>query len=168
MWHFRQNIEACFGNLESFHNLMSTLESLNYDDSCYESLMPILVELNNADFLKAFLEAFSHRIKVVSNSPILIESCKFGDFDMTKILLKYGFRLHLIGEDEIEDFRIFEMMVTKSYILSCYEAAYEAKGLEDCTCQNDVQNDHFCPSNPKFKPSLSCDQHVECNDPVTR
>ena len=42
--------------------------------------------------------------------------------------------------------------------------------IDLCSCIKGIgdtsENFHYCPANPKFVPSLSCQDHLECNDPV--
>ena len=89
-----------------------------------------------------------------------------------------------------------KMMATKSYIMGCYQAMIETKGLRDCQCPpvrvvthprgynqdtwrseslffqtivKKVKNDHQCPTSSDFMPNfMDCIDHVECNDPISR
>ena len=93
--------------------------------------------------------------------------------------------------------KLLRMMATKSYILGCYQAMIETKGIKDCQCgpkqtviprgydfetwrsesmflqmgisQIKVKTYHECPISEDFRPDfMDCEDHVECNDPISR
>ena len=97
--------------------------------------------------------------------------------------------------DQIQSLRLMELAVNPSYILACYISLAERCDLKKpihCECskkrpnlyqyhltENNIASNylsniafeedfHYCPSHTRFKPSVLCDQHLECNDPVTR
>ena len=93
---------------------------------------------------------------------------------------------------------ILKMMTTKAYILGCYQAMIETKGIKDCQCtvttltrprgyeqdtwrsesiffqetvskMSKEKRTHDCPSSEDFMPDfMNCEEHVECNDPISR
>ena len=93
---------------------------------------------------------------------------------------------------------ILKMMATKAYIFGCYQAMIETKGIKDCQCKlhvmarprgyeqdtwrseaiffqetvskiSTVKKYHECPASDDFMPnSMDCEDHVECNDPISR
>ena len=100
------------------------------------------------------------------------------------------------GGDEVNDLHLLRLMAKPSYILSCYNSVAE-KTFKDnnqrlhhsCDCsQNEDSVDtttskysikhyyyyvckdefHYCPAHPRFFPSMSCQEHLECNDPIFR
>ena len=102
----------------------------------------------------------------------------------------------LKGGDEVNELNILKMMSEPCYILACYECVFDkylkniikndvgqvqyvsgvARRLYQyvshlqrqvshyCTCSSE----HHCPDNPNFIPSMECDNHLECNDPIFR
>ena len=94
--------------------------------------------------------------------------------------------------------QIFTMMATKAYMFGCYQAMIETKGIKDCRCTQDVvahprgyeqdtwrsealffqetvskiskvKKYHECPASGDFMPNfMDCEDHVECNDPISR
>ena len=93
---------------------------------------------------------------------------------------------------------ILKMMATKAYIFGCYQAMIETKGIKDCQCKlhimarprgyeedtwrseaiffqetvskiSTVKKYHECPASDDFMlNSMDCEDHVECNDPISR
>ena len=101
------------------------------------------------------------------------------------------------GGDEVNDLHLLRLMAKPSYILSCYDSVAERtytktdhnqRQNHSCHCsQIEAQDtiarrtiqgavrsyyyvgeDHYCPAHPRFFPSMSCQEHLECNDPIFR
>ena len=97
------------------------------------------------------------------------------------------------GGDEVNDLHLLRLMAKPSYILSCYDSVAERtyKNLNNdtdmhlsCDCSQsealdtvpkrsiryyvDRDDFHYCPAHPRFFPSMSCQEHLECNDPIFR
>ena len=101
------------------------------------------------------------------------------------------------GGDEVNDLHLLRLMAKPSYILSCYDSVAEKtytktdhnqRQNHSCHCsQIEAQDtiarrtiqgavrsyyyvgeDHYCPAHPRFFPSMSCQEHLECNDPIFR
>ena len=94
--------------------------------------------------------------------------------------------------------QIYTMMATKAYMFGCYQAMIETKGIKDCRCTQNVvahprgyeedtwrsealffqdtvskikkvKKYHECPASDDFMPNfMDCEDHVECNDPISR
>ena len=100
----------------------------------------------------------------------------------------------LEASDQIQRLRIMELAVNPTYILACYTSLtgkYDWRTPLHCECSEECQNHkqskstetnsatilpqkmleedfHYCPTHTNFEPDILCDQHLECNDPVTR
>ena len=99
------------------------------------------------------------------------------------------------ASDQIQNLRVMELAVNPSYILACYTSLadkYDWSKAISCECSKEHtmfskgisdrsstgiyylsqkaydEDFHFCPTHNKFAPNALCDQHLECNDPVTR
>lgn len=99
------------------------------------------------------------------------------------------------ASDQIQNLRVMELAVNPSYILACYTSLADKYDWSEpiaCECSNEHPNYsqcksigstsgiyylsqkvfdegfHYCPTHNKFAPNVLCDQHLECNDPVTR
>ena len=94
------------------------------------------------------------------------------------------------GGDVVNDLHLLRLMAKPSYILSCYNSVAEKCFMDNnqrlhnsCNCsQNEdsvdaaskhyyyVRRDevHYCPAHPQFFPSMTCQEHLECNDPIFR
>ena len=96
--------------------------------------------------------------------------------------------------DQIQKLRIMELAVNPTYILACYTSLagkYDWRTPMHCECSKEFQNYeqnkstesssasnlpqkmleedfHYCPTHTNFETDILCDQHLECNDPVTR
>ena len=92
------------------------------------------------------------------------------------------------GGDEVNDLHLLRLMAKPSYILSCYDSVAERtytktdhnqRQNHSCHCSQIEAQDtiarrmiqgavHYCPAHPRFFPSMSCQEHLECNDPIFR
>ena len=98
------------------------------------------------------------------------------------------------ASDQIQKLRIMELAVNPTYILACYTSLaekYDWRTPMHCECSKEFQNYkqskstesssasnlpqkmleedfHYCPTHTNFETDILCDQHLECNDPVTR
>ena len=153
------------------------------------------------------------------NSKFLLTACAQDSLDMVKVFIKHRCRLTITPELEKDSswssvpnpliskktppknskvLHILKMMTTKAYILGCYQAMIETKGIKDCQCTNRImtrprgyeedtwrsesiffqetvskisqeKRRHECPSSEDFMPDfMDCEDHVECNDPISR
>ena len=99
------------------------------------------------------------------------------------------------ASDQIQNLRVMELAVNPSYILACYTSLADKYDWSEpiaCECSKEHPNYgqcksvgstnsiyylsqkvfdegfHYCPTHNKFETNALCDQHLECNDPVTR
>ena len=86
------------------------------------------------------------------------------------------------ASDQIQSLRVMELAVNSSYILACYTSLADTYDWSEpiaCECSKEHPNYylsqkvsgngfHYCPTHTKFEPNALCDQHLECNDPITR
>ena len=81
----------------------------------------------------------------------------------------------LIEGDELNELKLLRLVSSYTYVFACYKhvaeistAASENKYGYICECNQppSTQNSHYCPANAKFVPTLQCQLHPQCNDPI--
>ena len=167
--------------------------------------------LSNRSLVRVHDEKHLFFKKNLINSKFLLLACVQDSLDLVKVFVKHKWLLTITADfdeglnwnlllipmvskivppNHDKVLQIFKMMATKAYMLGCYQAMIETKGMHDCQCEINVMTNptgfkqalwqslskikpiegcHDCPAADNFVPNfMDCEDHVECNDPISR